>query len=170
MTDSWILYWWISMWTFGNCTFSRWPEIGTASSMCVNSFYHVNGTKPVFLSIYLTFHVYSLFPLFIFFCCFDRKLIKDLKINQNFNQEQEESASSIKVTRPSLTQKRSFEPSFTKKASALLIKHFMHFLIHTKGPKISSKHVKETPFLSGCVDCALWTVLIFYNLPDSSFA
>ena len=96
-----------------------------------------------FISPFMSIH-FSLFSFFV--VALIGKKEKDLKINQNFNHEQEESASSIKVTRPSLTQKRSFEPSFTKRASALLIKHFMHFLIHTKGPKISSKHVKETPF------------------------
>ena len=57
------------------------------------------------------------------------------KANYNFNQHHQESAS-IKVTRPSLTEKRSFEQSFTKRASALLIRHFMHF----------SKHVEFTLF------------------------
>ena len=78
-------------------------------------------------------HLSWIHVLFIFISL--RKANYNLYVNQNFNQHHQESAS-IKVTRPSLTEKRSFEQSFTKRASALLIRHFMHF----------SKHVEFTLF------------------------
>ena len=67
--------------------------------------------------------------------------------------------------------KRSFEPSFTKRASALLIKQRVHFVMQ-KWLKMQ-KCIDQTSVLLYYSDLfvkGVVSLLIFNNLPDSSFA
>ena len=67
--------------------------------------------------------------------------------------------------------KRSFEPSFTKRASALLIKQRVHFVMQ-KWLKMQ-KCIDQTSVLLYYFDLfvkGVVSLLIFNNLPDSSFA